>query len=124
MRKSLKVVGRVGVEPTTKRLRGTCPHHEMPMFHVEHEACPLRVAPPCSIPLPTRGGSLRGSTVALTFQRVHIIRTVPELDTVYARRWRVSVSAVREARIGKSWREHPTPVDNKPRAHRGNWENL
>jgi hypothetical protein len=64
------------------------------------------------------GTQVRGG---LTFSRVTTIRTIPELDTVYARRWRVSVSAVREARIGKSWREHPTPPLTAPRAHKGTW---
>lgn len=63
-------------------------------------------------------------TQRLTFRRVHAIRTGGELDIVYARRWRMTVGAIRDARVGKTWREHPTPVDNKPRAKRGNWGDL
>jgi hypothetical protein len=62
--------------------------------------------------------------MSLTFQRVHIIRTVPEPDPVYARRWRVGVNAIRDARRGKTWADHPTPPDTKPRAKRGNWGDL
>jgi hypothetical protein len=60
----------------------------------------------------------------LTFQRVHIIRSVPLPDPVYARRWRVSVKTIRHARTGKTWADHPTPPDTKPRAKRGNWGDL
>jgi hypothetical protein len=62
--------------------------------------------------------------MSLTFRRVHILRTVPEPDTVYARRWRVAVKTVRAARVGDTWADHPTPPDKKPRAKRGNWGDL
>lgn len=60
----------------------------------------------------------------LTFRRVRAIRTSGEPDVVYARRWRMTVGAIRDARVGKTWADHPTPPDRKPRAHRGNWGDL
>lgn len=62
--------------------------------------------------------------MSLTLQRVHLIRTVPEPDIVYAARWRMTVGSIRHARLGKTWADHPTPPDTKPRAKRGNWGDL
>jgi hypothetical protein len=57
----------------------------------------------------------------LTFHRIVIIRTSGISDAVLARRWRVSVATIRNARIGLTWRDHPVPPDKAPRAHKGNW---
>jgi hypothetical protein len=62
--------------------------------------------------------------VNLTFRRVHTIRTSGLTDMYYAIRWRMSVETIRRARTGKTWPDHPTPVDTKPRAKRGNWGDL
>jgi hypothetical protein len=62
--------------------------------------------------------------LSLTFKRVHEIRTVALPDPVYARRWRLDVQTVRNARTGKTWPEHPTPPDTAPRARKGNWGDL
>lgn len=62
--------------------------------------------------------------MSLTFQRVRLIRTVLEPDIVYAQRWRMTVGAIRDARVGKTWADHPTPPDKKPRVKRGNWGDL
>jgi hypothetical protein len=59
--------------------------------------------------------------MSLTFHRVHILRTVPELDTLYARRWNLSVGTIRDARVGITWADHPTPPLTAPRAHKGTW---
>jgi hypothetical protein len=58
---------------------------------------------------------------ALTPNQVHHARVSGESDAALARRWRVTTGCVRDARIGKSHRAHPTPPDTAPRAHRGNW---
>jgi hypothetical protein len=60
----------------------------------------------------------------LTAPRVHIIRLSGKPDSYWGRLWRVTTQAVRSARIGKTWRDHPTPPDTRPRAHRGNWGDL
>jgi hypothetical protein len=62
--------------------------------------------------------------MGLTFQRVDHIRTSGERDVDLAARWRLSVGTIRDARVGTTWADHPTPPDTKPRAKRGNWGDL
>lgn len=64
----------------------------------------------------------------LTHDRVHIIRTADKPDRHFERLWRIHARVIRRARIGETWRDHPTPVDDKPRVNprgsRGNWGGL
>jgi hypothetical protein len=47
--------------------------------------------------------------------KVHQIRTSGLTDSHHCRLFRVSVATVRDARIGKTWTDHPTPPDMAPR---------
>lgn len=51
----------------------------------------------------------------LTFERVHLIRTSGKSDRYYAGIWRMTSGAIRDARVGRTWPDHPTPPDTKPR---------
>lgn len=53
--------------------------------------------------------------MTLTPERVHILRTAGLSDLHFERLWRISARALRAARTGKTWRDHPTPPDKKPR---------
>jgi hypothetical protein len=48
-------------------------------------------------------------------ERVRIIRTAGLTDTYFAREYRVAVRTVRDARVGTTWKNHPTPPDTAPR---------
>jgi hypothetical protein len=66
-----------------------------------------------------------GTTPAiLTAHRVHLVRTLGMPDAWWGRYWRLTTGSVRDARVGKTWRKHPTPPDTAPRAHLGNWGDL
>lgn len=65
-----------------------------------------------------------GPLMSLTPERVHILRTAGKPDRYFERLWRVSAQAIQQARTGKTWRHHPTPVDDKPRVRTGNWGGL
>jgi hypothetical protein len=82
----------------------------------------LRTSPESPQKPPCFGDSLRD--MPLNERRVHIIRTSGQPDAYWARIWRVDIKTVRNARIGESWRDHETPPDTKPRAHRGDWGNV
>ena len=58
---------------------------------------------------------------SLTDQRVHILRTANKSDRYFERLWRVGVQAIRQARVGITWKHHTTPPDNRPRVPKGNW---
>jgi hypothetical protein len=60
----------------------------------------------------------------LTHEQVHLIRTAGKTDRHRERLWRISAQSIRNARVGITWADHPTPPDTKPRAHRGNWGDL
>jgi hypothetical protein len=60
----------------------------------------------------------------LNAKRVELIRTSGKPDAYWARIWRVQAATIREARTGKTWRDHPAPPDTAPRAHRGSWGDL
>lgn len=60
----------------------------------------------------------------LTHDRVHIIRTAGKSDRHFERLWRIGAQAIRDARVGNTWKDHPTPVDDKPRVHAGSWGDL
>jgi hypothetical protein len=62
--------------------------------------------------------------VSLTSDRVHTIRTVPKPDRHYSTEYRVTTTCVRDARVGITWADHPTPADTKPRVRQGNWGGL
>jgi hypothetical protein len=62
--------------------------------------------------------------VSLTPARVHTIRTIPKPDQTYATEYRVTTGCVRDARVGITWADHPTPADTKPRVRTGNWGDL
>lgn len=51
----------------------------------------------------------------LNFDRVHILRTSGKSDRYYANLWRMTDGAIRDARVGRTWPDHPTPPDTKPR---------
>jgi hypothetical protein len=51
----------------------------------------------------------------LTPERVHVARTSGLTDTYLARIWRLTVGTVRDARLGLSWKSHPTPPDTARR---------
>jgi len=51
----------------------------------------------------------------LTFERVHEIRTSGLTDRHYARLWRMTDGAIRDARVGRTWPNHTTPADTAPR---------
>jgi hypothetical protein len=60
----------------------------------------------------------------LTAEQVHAIRTEGRTDIYFATKYRTTVGTIRYARIGKSWANHPTPPDTKPRMKVGNWDGL
>lgn len=60
--------------------------------------------------------------MSLNPKRVKLIRTVPRPDRHYAAVWRVTTGCVRQARVGITWRDHPTPPDTAPRVRQGNWD--
>lgn len=62
--------------------------------------------------------------MSLNHRRVEIIRTFGKPDAYWSRIWRVCVQTVRDARVGNTWRDVPTPPDTKPRARTGNWGGL
>lgn len=51
----------------------------------------------------------------LSFEQVHEIRTAGLTDAYFERLYKVPVRAIRYARIGYTWKSHPTPPDTKPR---------
>lgn len=51
----------------------------------------------------------------LTPDRIHLIRTAGKSDHYWARLWRMTPSAIRQARTGGTWPNHPTPPDRRPR---------
>lgn len=51
----------------------------------------------------------------LNATRVHLIRSTGKTDRYWGRIWRLRDETVRDARIGKSWPNHPTPPDCAPR---------
>jgi hypothetical protein len=55
----------------------------------------------------------------LNARRVHLIRTSGLTDSHLSRLWRTSISAVRHARTGVTWKRHPTPPDLRPRIPAG-----
>jgi hypothetical protein len=60
----------------------------------------------------------------LTSEQVALVRTSGLTDRHYERLWRISAKAIRDARVGNTWRGHPTPPDKKPRGKRGRWGSL
>lgn len=54
----------------------------------------------------------RGS---LDADKVHQVRTSGFTDSHLARQNGVSVATIRDARVGNTWRDHPTPPDTAPR---------
>jgi hypothetical protein len=58
----------------------------------------------------------RGS---LDSAKVHHIRTAGVTDSHLARLYGVTVAAVRDARVGDTWADHPTPPDTAPRSSWG-----
>jgi hypothetical protein len=64
--------------------------------------------------------STNGAQRNLCDLRVHIARASGLTDTALARRWRVPVRTIREARIGLTHRTHATPPDIRPRRGNGN----
>lgn len=68
----------------------------------------------------------KGSTVGtgLDPERVHLIRTSGKPDRYYATLWCMTDQAIRKARTGITWENHPTPPDTAPRVKRGSWGEL
>lgn len=62
--------------------------------------------------------------MSLNARRVELIRTSRKPDAYWSRIWRVCVQTIRDARVGNTWRDHPTPVDDAPRVRTGNWGDL
>lgn len=52
---------------------------------------------------------------SLTADRVHILRTAGKPDSYFARIWRMTTGAIRDARVGRTWPNHTTPADTAPR---------
>lgn len=66
-----------------------------------------------------------GSTPAgLTDEAVHRVRTAGMTDAYFARLYHVSTQAVRLARIGETFKEHPTPPDLRERMSPGRHSTL
>lgn len=57
--------------------------------------------------------------MSLTDAQVHHARTSGSTDTHLARIWRHSVGTIRSARIGETYRDHPTLPDIAPRQGNG-----
>jgi hypothetical protein len=51
--------------------------------------------------------------------KVHQVRTGRLTDSHHSRLFGVSIATVRDARIGKTWTDHPTPPDMAPRTGGG-----
>jgi hypothetical protein len=60
----------------------------------------------------------------LTHARVHTLRTANLPDRHFERLWQIHARIIRRARIGLTWKDHPTPPDTKPRTKKGNWGDL
>lgn len=74
-------------------------------------ACPRYQPIYWTVEIPV-SSSERGS---LDVDKVHHVRTSGLTDSHHARQLGVSVATIRDARVGKTWREHPTPPDTAPR---------
>lgn len=61
----------------------------------------------------------RMASPTLNAHRVHLLRTMGWTDAYAARIWRMHKSAIRKARTGVTWRDHPTPPDLTPRTSGG-----
>jgi hypothetical protein len=61
--------------------------------------------------------------VKLTDEQVRHIRTAGLPDSQLATKYRRTIGTIRDARVGKTYRDHPTPPDTKPRGqrNRGDW---
>lgn len=53
--------------------------------------------------------------MALTPERVATIRTTKRPDSYYAALWKISRAAVRMARIGRTFKDHPVPPQTEIR---------
>jgi hypothetical protein len=53
---------------------------------------------------------------SLTDDDIHRIRTEGRPDTYWALKLNVSQPIVQKARVGKTYKNHPTPPDRRPRA--------
>lgn len=53
--------------------------------------------------------------MSLNHTRVMLIRTTGMTDTYWGKIWKLSSANIRKARIGISWKDHPTPPDISPR---------
>jgi hypothetical protein len=62
--------------------------------------------------------------VKFTDQQVHLIRTSGFTDACFARIWRKTVNRVRAARIGATYKNHPTPPDVRPRDPAGRYQGI
>lgn len=51
----------------------------------------------------------------ITFQQVHDVRTSGLPDAYWERQLGISRAAIQKARVGVTWKTHPTPPDTKPR---------
>ena len=51
--------------------------------------------------------------------KVHHIRTAAVIDSHLARLYRVTAAAIRDARVGDTWPDHPTPPDKSRRSSWG-----
>jgi hypothetical protein len=59
--------------------------------------------------------------MSLNPRRVELIRTSGLPDTRWARLWRLHVRTIRDARVGRTFKDHPTPPDTRSRVRQGNW---
>jgi hypothetical protein len=62
--------------------------------------------------------------MSLNATRVTLIRTSGLTDMHWSRIWRVHVKTIRDARVGRTWGDVPTPPDTASRACRGSWGDL
>jgi hypothetical protein len=59
--------------------------------------------------------------VSLNPRRVELIRLSGLPDTHWSRLWRLHVRTIRDARVGRTFKDHPTQPDTQSRVRHGNW---
>jgi hypothetical protein len=99
---------RLGVECRPFRHASAAAPWSVAVLPVQYKSCPrYQSRYLLSIPV-SASAAPRGN---LDSAKVHQIRTGGLTDSHHGRLFGVSVATVREARIGKTWADHPTPPD-------------
>jgi hypothetical protein len=68
-----------------------------------------------------RKHSERVRTMMLTYTNVQAIRLFGLTDVYWSRRLNVRASTIRKARVGETFKDHPTPPDRTPRLGDGRY---